>query len=115
MANALHPIRIADGDAGDDIGVARKGFCGAVNDHVVAEGDGILQDRRGKSVVDDGDEFVFLGEGHRFVNIDEAKRGVGGRFDVENFRTRRDEIFHACEIGSDVADGDTHVGENVAH
>src|SRR6266567_5980537 len=63
LANTLHPLRIADGDAGDDIGVAGKSFCGAVHNHVVAERDGILQNRRGESVVNDGDELVFSGEG----------------------------------------------------
>jgi len=41
------------------------------------------------------------------LNIDEAKRGICGRFDVKNSRTRRDEVFDSGEIGSDVADGDT--------
>jgi len=44
---------------GDDIGVARESFRGAVNDHLVAERDGILQDGSGESVVDDGDELCF--------------------------------------------------------
>jgi len=115
LADAIHPSRIADRHAGDDIGVASKSFCGAVNDHVITRGNGILQNRGGKSVVDDGNELVFLGKRHGSVNIDEAKRGVSGRFDVKNFRTRRDELFHAGQIGSDLADGDAHVGENVAH
>src|SRR5207302_11440716 len=76
LADAVHPIRIANGDAGDDIGVAGKSFCGTVNDHVVAECDGTLQDRRGESVVDDGTERVFLRQGHGFVNTDETKRWV---------------------------------------
>ena len=49
------------------------------------------------------------------MNIHEAKRGIRGRFDVENFRTRGNKIFDAGEIGSNLADGDAHVGENIAH
>ena len=86
-----------------------------MNHHVVAERDGILQERRCKSVVDDGDEFVFFGERHGFVNIDEAEGGVSGRFDVKNFRTRRDKILNTREIGANLPDGDPHVGKDVAH
>src|SRR5258706_16216302 len=93
--------------------MAGKSFCGAVNDHVITESDRILEHWRGESVVNDGDEFVFLGEGHGFVNIDEAKSGIGGRFDVKNFGTRREKNFDGGEIGADLADGDAHVGENI--
>src|SRR5260370_30661466 len=64
LADALHPFRISDGNAGNDVGVASQGFGGTVDDHVVAEGDGVLQDGRGKCVVNDGNEFVFFGEGY---------------------------------------------------
>ncbi len=58
---------------------------------------------------------MFFGEGHGFVNIDEAKSGIGGRFDVKNFRTGRNKILDAREIGANLTDGDPHVGKNVAH
>ena len=89
MLDALHPGGAAGYRSGDDVGVAGERFGGAVDHHVVAHGDGILQYRRGKGVVDDGHELVFFCEGHRFVEVHEAQHGVGGRFDIENFRARR--------------------------
>jgi len=35
-------------------------------------------ERGGESVVNDGNEFVFFGEGHGFVNIDERSVGFVG-------------------------------------
>src|SRR5207253_10343655 len=45
LADAIHPTRIADRHAGDDIGVASKRFCGAVNDHAITRLSGILPNR----------------------------------------------------------------------
>src|SRR6267143_31105 len=69
LADALHPFRIADGDARYDVGVASQSFGGTVDDHVVAEGDGVLQNWRGKCVVNDGNESVFFGEGYGSLNV----------------------------------------------
>jgi len=44
--------------------------------------------------------LCFFGEGHGFVNIDEAKRGIGGRFDrkeLSNAGVTR--FFDSGEIG----------------
>ena len=53
-------------------------FGGAVNDHVEAERERVLQHRAGEGVVDDGDEVVFFGEGDGFVQVDEADVGFVG-------------------------------------
>ena len=57
---------------------------------------------------------MLFGEGDGFVDVDEAQRGVGGRFDVKSFCAGRHELFDAGEIGADLADGNAHVGKNIA-
>src|SRR5579872_1094732 len=108
--------RFASGDgAGDDIGMAGESLGGAVDDHVEAERERLLQDRCCKSVVDDGDEIVFFGEGDGLLEIDEAHGRVGRRLDVEDFGERGQQAVEAIQVGFDLADGDAEAGENVAH
>src|SRR5580698_3243003 len=72
--------RFASGDgAGNDVGMAGESFGGAVDDHVEAERERLLEDWRCEGVIDDGDEVVFFGKGDGFLEIDEADGGIGWR------------------------------------
>src|SRR5882762_2824193 len=112
---AVHPFFTAGGGAGDNVGMAGEILGGAVDDDVEAKFDRLLQNGSGESVVDDRDEIVVLGEGDGSFKIYEAQRGVGGRFDVQNFAARSDQAFDAVERRADVADSDAHVRKNIAH
>jgi len=56
----------------------------------------------------------FFGEGDRFLKIDEAHGGIGGRRRRGLWCAER-EVVDAGKIGFDLADGDAEARENVSH
>src|SRR5690348_16235121 len=104
FADALDPVRGAGDSSGEKVGMAAEIFRGAVDGHIEAKSDGLLEHGAGERVVHDGDEIEMAREVYGTLQIHEAKRGIRRRLDVENACLRGDEIFDASEIGFDVAD-----------
>ncbi len=115
LADAFHPVFAADGNSRDDIGMARERLCGAVQDHVVAQRDGILQHGGCKRIVDERDQLVLLGESHGLVDVHKAQRRIRWRLNIEGLGACVNQLFDSVEIRLHVVHGNTHVRKNVAH
>src|SRR5207245_2616177 len=74
-----------------------------------------LQDRSGKSIVDDGDKIVFFGKRNRVFQIHQTQRWICRRLDIQNLCVWCGESFDSFERSSNLADSDAHVGEKIAH
>ena len=72
-----------DGDAGEQVGVAADEFGGAMHDHVRAEGQGLLQQRRGEGVVDADECPGPAAGGAQGGQVGHLEQRVGGGFQPE--------------------------------
>jgi len=70
--------------------VAAEKFCGAVNDQVCAEFDGLLVSRRSESIVDNHDRFVAMGGGCQAGEVDYFDGGIGRALQINNLATFTD-------------------------
>ena len=75
-----------DGDAGQQVGVAADELGGAVHDHVRAEGQGLLQQRRGEGVVDADDRPGAAAGGAQRGKVGHLEQRVGGGLQPEQVR-----------------------------
>jgi hypothetical protein len=72
-----------DGDAGQQVGVAADELGGAVHDHVRAEGQGVLQQRRREGVVDADDGPGVAAGGAQGRQVGHLEQRIGGGLQPE--------------------------------
>ena len=89
-----------DEGAADDVGVPAAVLRGGVDDDVGAEGQRLLEVRRGEGVVDDEQRAGLVGDRGERLDVADVEQRVGGRLDPHQpGRTRPDRGPHRVEVG----------------
>ena len=108
VAQSLGELVVVDGDdATDDVAVAAEVLRRRVDDDVGAEGEWLLEIRRGERVVDDDQGTVLVGHGGDGLDVDAAEQRVGRRLQPHERGVGRP----GCRQGVDVGEVDGAPGE----
>ena len=82
-------VEVADDErAADDVGVAAAVLRGGVHDDVGAEGQRLLEVRRGEGVVDDQQRAGVVGDRGERLDVADVEQRVGGRLDPDQLGLR---------------------------
>ena len=115
VTNACDVFQVARNDAAQKIGMAGKTFGDAVDHEIESKGDGILEDGRCESIVDDTDEMMFARKGSGFTEINKEESRIRRRFHIETSTARRDQLLYSFQGGFDMPGGNAETGEDIAH